>query len=374
MVQLYSYPAGPGDFFWLRFGDHEVHNFIIDGGDSRCKIKFKELLSEIKQHGEQVDALLLTHFDSDHIMGMLRGLQISYDEGGLPPIARIYMNTGRGIISHQNNGQWDNVYLPEDDIKVDAHTTLCSVTDQIKLVELFDKMGIKQALCNYISTDTNKIEFGGCVCKIISPEPNNLMDIVKTKWMNEKEYLTSIECAQKVIKQQSFSDLINCELPPEDHNISNNASIAFIFEYDDVKIAFLGDATPSICLRGLKHMGVCPSKPCKVDLVKISHHGSRRNYSDDLYMALPTSNYLLSTDGRGGRLPDKIILAKLLQITESKPIFLYCNYNLWEKAEYYQYFTDEDNIKYGDRLTKIYLNARSSHIKIKDGFELNATR
>lgn len=374
MIKLYSYPAGAGDCFWLRFGKHKVHNFIIDGGDSQCKINFKNMLSEIKRCGEQVDALLLTHFDNDHIMGMLKGLQIAYDENVLPAIARIYMNTGRGIIAHENSGKVDAVYIPENDITVDEHTTLCSVTEQINLLDLFEKMGIKQALCNYISTDTNEIEFCGCICKIISPGHDNLLNVVKTNWMKEKEYVTSVECAQKVIKQRNLSDLINCKLPAEDNSLSNNASIAFIFEYDNVKIAFLGDAAPSVCLRGLNHIGASPTKPYEVDLVKISHHGSGRNYSNDLYLTLPTSNYLLSTDGRRGKLPDKIVLAKLLQVTGSKIISLYCNYNLWEKAEYNQYFSDEDNIKYGGRLKKVYLNNRFNHIKIKDGFELNAFR
>lgn len=371
MVQLYSYQAGAGDFFLLRFGENPTHNFIIDGGDSTCKIKFKKLLSEIKQRGEQVDALLLTHFDNDHIMGMLKGLQIAYDEDVLPTIARIYMNTGRGIINYQKS---INEYFPEDDITVEPSTTLCSVKGEIKLLDLFSMLGIKKELCNYVSTNTSTIEFCNCVCKIISPTPEVLTDIVSKKWMNEISYISSVKCAQTISSQRDLSDLIGCELPQEDNSLSNRASIAFVFEYDNVRIAFLGDAAPTICLQGLERFGFTASNPYNIDLVKISHHGSQHNYSDDLYKTLSTSNYLLSTDGRAGRLPDKIVLAKLLKIAGDGKIRLCCNYNLWEMPGYLYYFSENDNKLYGNRLKSFYLNERFQRIKIKDGFELNAAR
>lgn len=373
MVRLYSYPAGAGDFFWLRFGEAKNYNFVIDGGESKCKLKFKKMLSDIKEKGEQVDALLLTHFDNDHIMGMLKGLQIAQDEGGLPRIARIYLNTGRGIA--KENGMGLDEHFPEDDITITERTNLCAAKEAVKLLDFIQDLEPQgKILCNYISMETEAIEFEGCACRIISPNTKALRDILDQKWSYAPDYIPPVKCAGTTSVQKDLSELMDSDLPEEDGSVSNRASIAFLFQYANVKIAFLGDAAPSVCLEGLKRNGFDPDHPCNVDLVKLSHHGSARNYRDDLYQTLRTSNYLLSTDGRSGRLPDKIVLAKLLRVAEDKPITLYCNRNLWEQPQYFDYFTEADQKEVGDRLARVSLDNSPDGIRIKDGFELHGAR
>ena len=54
----------------------------------------------------------------------------------------------------------------------------------------------------------------------------------------------------------------------------------------------LADAKPSICMQGLKELEI--KLPCKVDLLKLSHHGSKNNTSDVLLKNLTADIYICS--------------------------------------------------------------------------------
>lgn len=73
MLQVYAYNAGKGDCIRLHFAD--THNIFIDTGVSRFAPMFEHLCNQIKQSGETLDALILTHMDDDHIGGILACLR-----------------------------------------------------------------------------------------------------------------------------------------------------------------------------------------------------------------------------------------------------------------------------------------------------------
>ena len=107
MVKLYSCRAHDGDYFWLRYKHTEeglYHNLVIDGGRKANASDFCEMLRTIQENGEQVDAVFLTHFDRDHIMGMLAGMQKARRQNCIPEIGKLYLNTGKGYWQHHEGG------------------------------------------------------------------------------------------------------------------------------------------------------------------------------------------------------------------------------------------------------------------------------
>ena len=58
----------------------------------------------------------------------------------------------------------------------------------------------------------------------------------------------------------SLDELSGCNVP-EDASLSNGASIAFLFQFEKIRIAFLGDAHPSVCVDGLLKLGYSSQKP-----------------------------------------------------------------------------------------------------------------
>ena len=97
MVRLFSCKAHDGDYFWLRYkhdAEELYHNLVIDGGRKSNASDFCEMLKRIYENGEKIDAMVLTHFDQDHIMGMLAGLQKAQKKNCIPEIEALYFNTG----------------------------------------------------------------------------------------------------------------------------------------------------------------------------------------------------------------------------------------------------------------------------------------
>ena len=109
----------------------------------------------------------------------------------------------------------------------------------------------------------------------------------------------------------------------KDTSKSNGASIAFVLEYKNKKLLFLGDSHEDIIMKGLKRYKE-NGKTLKFDIVKVSHHGSIKNnfkWIEDIVV----DNYLISTNGEKHNHPSKEVIAKILKVNKLKKT-LYFNY------------------------------------------------
>jgi len=82
----------------------------------------------------------------------------------------------------------------------------------------------------------------------------------------------------------------------EDDSTINGSSIACILECAGRRLLFLADAWPSVIVdQWRKHF---PEGPLtEVDLIKVSHHASRRNTSPELVETITSKIHVVSTDG-----------------------------------------------------------------------------
>lgn len=98
-----------------------------------------------------------------------------------------------------------------------------------------------------------------------------------------------------------------------DHSLPNRSSIALLLEYGDFKCLLLADASPLDLVLRLRCMGFSKENPLKVDLVKVAHHGSKRNTSDELLDLLQCDRFVFTADGSDPhKFPDKETLARIL--------------------------------------------------------------
>ena len=73
MLEVFVYNAGKGDCIRIHYA--ETHNIIIDSGVMRFSPNFKRICDSVIQDRETLDALILTHVDTDHIGGILTNLR-----------------------------------------------------------------------------------------------------------------------------------------------------------------------------------------------------------------------------------------------------------------------------------------------------------
>ena len=367
MVKIFTLPANEGDFIWICYGENEVYNHIlIDGGTKECGEEYASIIKIIDERKEKIEALVLTHVDYDHIQGAIEGICRTSDDLLKRTVKKIYFNTCRGIRRNlKETGEFlEGSDCVEDQICVNQNYKQYSVGDGIKFLDLLSEKGLKDRLVDYVVYGEQAVLPNDAIIRFISPGEKELIKFANhwEKYERENEYVQYASNLDMVKKD--LADLMNENLV-SDQSINNASSIAFIFEYQSIKLAFLGDARPSVCLQGIKKIN--DADHLEVDLLKLSHHGSRSNTSDPLLKTIKTNNYLLSTNGHHKKVPNKVVLSHLLKNAGEKDINLYCNYD-WYNTEYHEkYFTLEDRKEFLDT-KKLSLHLLDDQaLEIKDG-------
>ena len=107
-INIRMLQANHGDCFFITYSDDSnTFNVLIDGGNKttfsygarqRYSGALKLLLDEIKGKNQCVDLLILSHFDDDHIGGLIRGYET---KGYLQEIVkRVWFNSSLAITNY----------------------------------------------------------------------------------------------------------------------------------------------------------------------------------------------------------------------------------------------------------------------------------
>ena len=113
-----------------------------------------------------------------------------------------------------------------------------------------------------------------------------------------------------------------------DTSTANGSSIAMLFEFAGRRLLLAGDAPPDAVAEGPGAPGLQRAGAGGAGrTIKLAHHGSRANTSDDLLAMMRCDRYLISTNGVRFRHPDKECLARVIWANRDRPdTALYFNY------------------------------------------------
>ena len=333
-----------------------------NGGD------IASIIENIAERNEKVD-IFVTHIDGDHIRGLIKGIGISNAEVLKKCVDTIYFNNKKDILDKFRIDSISSEGLEESIKTYIPSGKGYSISEAVSLLEILKKKEIDDKIDGCVFAGRN-ICIAGASLKIVSPSDKELIQFVTkcTKKVDEDGAVTKGYSANMPQNLNiDLKDLMNEKFPPADSSITNRVSIGFIFEYDDAKIAFWGDAVAPVICRGLKRFGI--NSEFEVDAVKTSHHGSSRNISNQLLNLIKTDTYLISSNGRTlkGQLtvPGKLGIAKMLKKGGVTGIQLLCNYKWWEYCYHNKYFTANDKCNYieNDKLRLCYLSDKAYSIK-----------
>lgn len=302
--------AGAGDCFFIHYiFEDRGHNIWVDGGIGSTYRKIKRKISEIKDRNEIIDLLVVTHVDADHIRGILRFFSDKSNDFKL--VKRVLFNSTSTLASFfsESKNASREVVIPGD-------STQCSFNEGITLEKILLELDLLEEK-PIMSGDI--VELPGAKIKILSPDYNSLLKL-NDEW-EEEPSIDSVTCSLKNDYDLSFNQLKDNQFQV-DNRVVNQASIAFLLEHESKKIVMLADSNPNIVVSALQKLGINEENPLKVDCIKISHHGSRKNTSDDLLRHLISQLYLISSNSRC--YPSKETLARIIY-KNNKPTF-YCNY------------------------------------------------
>lgn len=212
---------------------------------------------------------------------------------------------------------------------------------------------------------------GNAKLTILSPDEQSLSAFMN-KWEEENNCESAGGCSNE-FPEEIYKDLTALKkekYPGADASLSNRASIAFLFEYEDVKILFLGDAAAPIYTKELKKY--MKNEKISIDVVKMSHHGSSRSISKRFLDSIDAEVFMVSSNGttlKGQHtVPGKIAIAKLLN--RRNKVILLNNYCWWKYAYQNQYFTINDIREYFDtKLLELYKISDNPYM-VKEGLNI----
>jgi hypothetical protein len=292
VFEISMLPANHGDCLWIEYGSGtDPHRVLIDGGPEWA---FPHIQAKIPEGGCTFDLLVITHVDRDHIGGVLK------------------------LLTHLPDGVefrdiWFNAWqhLPTD-LLGPAQGEMVSAVIQTRGLPWNEAFGGKDEPVQ-VAADGKPVPHelaGGMKVTLLSPTRNDLA-LLRPKWKKEVEKAGiepgSTDDALRELREREEvpPDLLGDVGPPDprndvdeafvsDESEANGSSIVLLAEFEGKKALLVGDAFPSLVLRGLSRLseGGLP-----VDALKLSHHGSKKNTDNALIEALRCPRYLVSTDG-----------------------------------------------------------------------------
>tara|TARA_R110002051_G_scaffold181774_1_gene251344 strand:+ start:112222 stop:113274 length:1053 start_codon:yes stop_codon:yes gene_type:complete len=333
-----------GDSILITFNNNQSQkNILIDGGvgdtyksKSNVKGDLFRVIEQIRKDKQFIDLLVLTHFDDDHIGGVLRWL--NKDKEAFKLIKKVWFNSGKEIAKKFESNENKDLDIEIIDGADDFHT---STKQGIKFEKYLRDNNLWEGK---IIEQGSEFDIFGIQFKVLSPNKDKLDKLLKL-YKKQKDYFTS---GNEYDFQTSLKDFINEENQPgfkfkEDNSVANGSSIAFIIEYKAQSFLFLGDAHPSVVIEGLNKFGYKKDNRLNVELMKVSHHGSMYNTNKELLEIVKTNKYVISSNATKHGLPNKRAIARIINNTPDA--FIYFNYNLKDEIFFDQDWKDYPSFK-----------------------------
>lgn len=337
-TEITTLPAYNGDSILIKTFDKNKEEFIIliDGGTSSTfDYSLKKNLIGISK----IDLLVLTHIDSDHIGGLVRFFKNS-------------------LI---NKIEIDEIWINQPDSEFNQTTddeTLIGVRQAESLKTLIKKKKQDSNIREITITD-NVINLKGLEFTILSPTVE-IKDQFYKIWEKEKSLLKQEDLDTNISSctvsySKSLKELSKLDFKPHSSikaDIYNSSSIAFVLKCSDVKLLLLADSRAEIITERLKELGYNTENPLEIDYVKISHHGSLNNTSQELLSYIKSTNYLISTNGgtSSHKHPSRETIARIVykENRDDKLLNIYTNYKITDIKNRIGEFVNENDLEEGN--------------------------
>lgn len=297
-------PAREGDSILLTYDDGaRSRRVLVDGGRAATWKDLKARLLDVPEEERELELLVITHVDRDHIEGVLKMLE----DGECPVTFKDVWFNGYGHLKAVDD---------EDFGAVQGERLTALLLDGRPWNRAFGRRSVR------LPTDgaPTPIELeGGLRLTLLSPTAEKLI-LLRPKWEEEctkAEILpTDALPPDPVPGDEPFGaidvDALADEDFDEDDAEANGSSIALLAEHEGRRVLLGADAHPTVLLDGLER--VFPGgAPVRLDAFKVAHHGSRNNLPVALLQRLACGRYLVSTNGSQFKHPSRPAIARILK-------------------------------------------------------------
>ncbi|MFG1174474.1 ComEC/Rec2 family competence protein [Erwiniaceae bacterium CAU 1747] len=348
MLKIRMLKAGNGDCIFIQT---DCEFILIDGGTAQSFNDWKEC---IIGHVSKIDSIIVTHIDNDHINGIIKLL----DHPDCPTIGQVYFNGAEQLFGKLNEFSQTERTV---EMKLLALSEECSAIEEKELIGYSEGTSLSYILSSK-GIECNPVVSGGAVYRgvceffeigsikftLISPIQDSLYELqqfwqcklaerrIKPRVIS-KNYYDAFEkyigeIREDVNENHKISSVNQCSVEAlantkfeDDTSPTNRSSFSFLVEFDGKRILYLGDCNATVVTDWLELQN---EKVLNVDIVKISHHGSKNNTNLELLRRINSPKYFISTNGNSHGHPDLETLARIAFVNSNKEIEIYFNYAL----------------------------------------------
>lgn len=311
-------PAAHGDALLVEYGDEHIHRFLIDGGPLSTYADLESRLGDLPEKG--IELLVVTHVDTDHIEGVLRLLAPPTNRWLVKP-KEIWFNGWRHL-KEDNLGGREGEFMGA--LLEHRAKTIWNTSFAGNAVRVADDGPLEVKLR------------GGMVLTLLSPDANKLWELIDDweesckKWNMtpgrlEKALERFLEAGkfqpdtEETLGPDDLLPALLAELKKRDDSNANGSSIAFLAEFSGKSCLFLADAHVDVVCTSLRQLGYSEDDPLRVDAVKMSHHGSKKNLNKELFDLVDAEHFLVSTNGNIHGHPDQAAIDAVIAGARRKP-------------------------------------------------------
>ena len=334
MLKIQLLHANQGECIIITYGDKNIpHYIIIDSGIGKtCTRELKLFLERVQKNRQVVDLIILTHYDADHIQGFLSLMK--YKLINAKTVKTVWMNYGNELCKAVSS--ISSIQFSISEVSCD--------TSAKQGRDFYQYLCENKIALNSVILAGDESEIDGAKIKILSPSPEQSkkmleqISIIDGNILYPAEGLRVRETAGSNTDFHLSVDEVIMNDFDEDQDVANCSSIAFLFEYKDYRLLLLGDSVPSQIINALYNLGYNEKNKLKLNICKLSHHGSNHNTSDNLLELIDCNDFIISSDWNGPR-PGKECLSRIVVKVKGEKTF-YCNYphkNVFTESELSQY-------------------------------------
>ena len=327
---LEALEAKHGDSLLLHYGSLDAPRLIVIDGGPRGVYKgsLRPRLHEIRQNlgGGQLEIrmVMVSHIDDDHIAGVLEfvgELRKDQDSGKQLPfdILTLWHNSFDDLIAKMG---------PAAAEVLGARFTASSTADAAAIVA-----GVKQGRQLRLDADAlainmnsgfdDLIQFdkteralrigGELRFSVLGPRTAELYAL-KNKWRDELPALLEKHGTTEAAAAEFLDESV--------HNLSSVIVLAQFGTKHRRKMLLTGDARGDFILNSLREAKLLTKGVLAVDVLKMPHHGSRRNISVNFFKTIRARHYVVSANGRDDN-PDPPTFTDLFEARPKGP------YDIW---------------------------------------------
>lgn len=323
-------PALHGDCLFVEYGDAtRTRRLLIDGGPISAYGALQDRMEALPAGDRRFELIVLSHVDTDHIDGLVR---LFANPKPWPFVVKdVWFNGWRhleqahGLLGGKQ-GEYFSALLSrrlEDGIWNGAFDgDAVVVRDDEALPERMLAGNMKLTLLSPTVPKLAKMrnawrkDIGDAI------EPGDL-DAAWELLAKQKRYLPG----QGLLGSTPGLDALLAKQSRPDNAAANGSSIAFLAEFAGKSCLFLADAhADAVCASLKRLLAQRGLERLAVDAVKVSHHGSKGNTTDELMSLIESPRFLFSTNGAQFGHPDQEAVRRVIGRSTQVKTELFFNY------------------------------------------------